>query len=95
MKGSLQLRTISLKIDLSGSVGNEARERLKQFDEIVGSDFGHQYGSSGPCRHPADQPHPPGEWRGASIKVERFLAEFALPHYLDQPQVLDAEIMSD
>ena len=95
MKDSLQLRTISIKIDLGGTVENEAWESLKHFDEIVESDFGHQYGSSGPCRHPADRPHPPGEWRGAFIRVERFLAEFALPHYLDQPRVLDAEILPD
>ncbi len=85
-------RTISLKLDLSGTVGDEAWTELKHFAEIAGSGFGHQHGGSGPCRHEAGQPHPPGEWRGAFVKVDRFLAEFALPHYLDQPRVLEAEI---
>ncbi len=89
------MRTISLKIDLGGTVGDEAWLNLKHFAQIEGSGFGHQYGSSGPCRHPADQPHPPGEWRGAFVKVDRFLAEYALPHYLDQERVLDAEILPE
>ena len=86
------MRTIHLKIDLSGTVGDEAWTNLIHFAEIGETGFGHQHGSSGPCRHPAYQPHPPGEWRGAYVKVERFLAEYALPHYLDQPRVLVAEI---
>ncbi len=86
------MRTIHLKIDLGGTVGDQAWTSLKHFEEIAGSGFGHQHGSSGPCRHPADQPHPPGEWRGAFVKVEGFLADYALPHYLEQPAVLDAEI---
>jgi len=89
------VRIISLKIDISGTVGNEAWEKLKHFDEVVESGFGHQYGSSGPCRHAAEQPHAAGEWRGAFVKVDRFLAEFALPHYLDQERVLDAEILPE
>lgn len=89
------VRTISLKIDISGTVGNEAWENLNHFAEIRDNGFGHQYGSSGPCRHPPEEPHRPGEWRGAFVKVDRFLAEFALPHYLDQERVLDAEILPE
>lgn len=89
------MRIISLKIDICDTVGNQAWETLNHFAEIADCGFGHQYGSSGPCRHPPDRPHPPGEWRGAFVKVDPFLAEFALPHYLDQQRVLDAEILPE
>lgn len=81
-----------MKIRLDGTIGDEAWQKLEHFDVIGEAGFGHQYGSSGPCRHAPDQPHMTGEWRGAYVKVERFMAEYALPHYLRQPAVLDAEI---
>lgn len=86
------MRTICLKIDLSGTIGDEAWRGMQHFSEIGETGFGHAHGSSGPCRHPDDQPHPKGEWRGAFVKVDDFLAEYALPHYLEQERVLDAEI---
>ena len=90
----MNTRTIHLKIDISGTVGDEAWASLNHFDSLA-SGFGHQYGSSGPCRHAANEPHAEGEWRGGFVRVERVLAEFALPHYLDQPRVLHAEIEPD
>lgn len=95
MAAEQKTRTILLKIDLGGTRGNEAWDALEHFAEIGEKGFGHPHGSSGPCRHPDDAPHPAGEWRGGFVKVERFLAEYALPHYLRQPRVIDAEIEPD
>ncbi len=44
---------VKLKIDVSGTVGDEAWRNLRQFDEIQSAAFGPKYGSSGPCKHAA------------------------------------------
>ena len=82
---------IRLKIDIGGTVGTEAWDRLRHYEEISGGRFGQQEGSSGPCRHEPDEPHRKGEWCGAVIELDNhLLAEYAVAHYLEQPRVLDA-----
>jgi hypothetical protein len=90
------MATVMLKIDVSGTTGDEAWRDLKQFDQIRSASFGPKYGSSGPCRHPAEEPHLPGEWIGAEIKLDTtLLAQYAVYHYLKQPRVLDADVVTD
>ena len=86
------MRRILLKIDIAGTLGEDAWKALEHFEGVSEKGFGHAYGSSGPCRHAESEPHPAGEWRGGYVRLERFLAEYALPHYLSQACVLDAEI---
>jgi hypothetical protein len=83
---------VRLKIDLSGTVGDEAWRQLKQFDEIQGASFGPRFGSSGSCGHSASAPHAKGEWVGAEIRLQTpLLAQYAVSHYLEQERVLDAD----
>ena len=85
---------VRLKIDLSGTKGDEAWHAIQQFGEIQSASFGPQYGSSGSCKHPPDQPHSKGEWRGAEIRLQTpLLAQYAVSHYLEQPRVLDADVV--
>lgn len=85
---------VKLKIDVSGTVGDEAWRGLRQFDEIQGAAFGPQFGSGGPCKHAAGQPHGKGEWMGAEIRLETpLLAQYAVSHYLEQDRVLDADVV--
>ncbi|HVP44768.1 MAG TPA: hypothetical protein VMS96_15170 [Terriglobales bacterium] len=87
------MSTVRLKIDISGTAGNDAWRRIKHFDEIQSAAFGPEYGSSGECRHPAGTLHPKGEWRGALIRLQTpLLAQYAVSHYLQQPGVLDADV---
>jgi len=85
---------VKLKIDVSGTVGDEAWRGLRQFDEIQSAAFGPKFGSGGPCQHAADQPHAKGEWIGAEIQLETpLLAQYAVSHYLEQDRVLDADVV--
>lgn len=85
---------VKLKIDVSGTVGDEAWRGLRQFDEIQSAAFGAKFGSSGTCSHGIDQPHAKGEWIGAEIRLETpLLAQYAVSHYLEQDRVLDADVM--
>ncbi len=84
---------IKLKIDIAGTVGDEAWRRLRHFDEIQSASFGPQHGSSGECRHPPEAPHARGEWRGAAIRLPTpLLAQYAVSHYLEQERVMDADV---
>ena len=84
---------VRLKIDLAGTVGDQAWKRLRHFGEIQSAEYGAQYGSSGECRHPAQAPHAKGEWRGALITLATpLLAQYAVSHYLEQEGVLDADV---
>jgi hypothetical protein len=84
---------VRLKIDIGGTVGEEAWRALRHFDEAQAAFFGAEFGSSGPCSHPAGTPHPRGEWRGAEVLVPTSLmAQYAVSHYLEQQRVLDADI---
>lgn len=85
---------VKLKIDVSGTVGDEAWRNLRQFDEIQSAAFGPKYGSSGACKHAPDQPHAKGEWIGAEITLATpLLAQYAVSHYLEQDRVLDADVV--
>ncbi|HEX4487603.1 MAG TPA: hypothetical protein VH088_15125 [Terriglobales bacterium] len=87
------MTTIRLKIDVAGTVGDEAFRNLRQFDEIVSASFGPKFGSSGECKHAADAPHAKGEWIGAEVELQTpLLAQYAISHYLEQDRVLDADV---
>ncbi len=87
---------IRLRIDVSGTVGNEAWRNLKHFDEIQSASFGPQFGVGGQCQHPANAPHPKGEWVGAEIRLQTpLLAQYAVSHYLEQDKVLDADVVEN
>jgi hypothetical protein len=85
---------VRLKIDVSGTLGDEAWRNLRQFDEIKSAAFGPKFGSSGVCKHPAKAPHVKGEWIGAEVTLETpLLAQYAVSHYLEQDRVLDADVV--
>lgn len=93
LPGRSNVRRIRLRIDIAGTVGEEVWTALKPFPDAGSAIFGPQQGSAGPCRHASNEPHLKGEWWGAMVTVNNnFLAEYALPHYLEQPRVLDAVI---
>ncbi|HTR68412.1 MAG TPA: hypothetical protein VMH85_21705 [Terriglobales bacterium] len=88
------MSAIKLKLDVSGTIGDQAWRNLRQFDEIKSASFGFQFGSSGPCKHPPDAPHTKGEWIGARIELQTpLLAQYAISHYLEQDRVLDADVI--
>ena len=85
---------IRLKIDVSGTLGDEAWRNLKQFDQIQSAAFGPEFGSGHPCNHPANVPHGKGEWIGAEVHLQTaLLAQYAVAHYLEQDRVLDADVV--
>lgn len=85
---------VRLKIDVAGTVGDEAWRQMKQFEEIQSATFGPQFGSSNSCRHPSSAPHAKGEWIGAEIRLQTpLLAQYAVSHYLEQDRVLDADVV--
>ncbi|MBS1851474.1 MAG: hypothetical protein JST79_11215 [Acidobacteria bacterium] len=87
--------TVKLRIDVSGSVGNEAWTRLRQFEPVEAAVFGDRLGRGGACNHLPDLPHPLGEWISAEIQVETpLLAQYAMAHYLEQDRVLDADVVA-
>jgi len=87
------MAVIRLKIDVSGTVGEEAWRKLRQFDEMRSAAFGPQFGSSGVCKHDVASPHSNGEWIGAEIELQTpLLAQYAMSHYLEQERVLDADV---
>jgi hypothetical protein len=88
------MSVVRLKIDVAGTVGDEAFRKLNHFDEIESAEFGHIFGSSGECKHPASVPHPKGEWIGAEIRLKTpLLAQYAVSHYLEQNRVRDADVV--
>jgi hypothetical protein len=85
---------IRLKIDVAGTVGDEAWREIKPFDQIQSADFGPQFGSGGRCNHGPQSPHAKGEWIGAEIRLQTpLLAQYAVSHYLEQDRVLDADVV--
>jgi hypothetical protein len=85
---------VRLKIDVSGTIGDEAFRNLNHYEEMQSAHFGPQFGASSVCNHPAGQPHPKGEWIGAEIRVQTpLLAQYAVSHYLEQDRVLDADVV--
>jgi hypothetical protein len=88
------MSTVRLRIDVSGTVGNEAWKNIRQFDPVQKATFGPQFGASGSCTHPPHGPHAKGEWIGAEITLQTpLLAQYAVAHYLEQERVLDADVV--
>lgn len=84
---------VKLKLDISGTAGDEVWRGLRHFEQIQAAAYGEQFGTSGACRHAPDAPHAEGEWRGAAIRVQTaLLAQYAVAHYLEQDRVLDADV---
>ncbi len=84
---------VKIKIDVGGTVGDQAFRQLRQYEEMQSAQFGPQFGSSGACKHSPDEPHAKGEWIGAEVKVATsLLAQYAMSHYLEQERVLDVDI---
>lgn len=85
---------LKLKIDVSGTVGDEAWRELNQFDQIQSASFGPQFGSSGGiAKHDPTTPYARGDWIGAEIRLQTpLLAQYAMSHYLEQERVLDADV---
>jgi len=46
VKRFCEMALVKLKIDVSGTVGDEAWRKLRQFDEIQSADFGPQFGTA-------------------------------------------------
>ena len=85
---------IRLKIDVAGTVGDQAWCELKQFDQIQSAEFGPQFGRGGSCHHAPDAAHGKGEWIGAEIRLQTpLLAQYAVSYYLEQERVLDADVI--
>ena len=98
---------VKLKIDVSGTIADEAWREIKQFDQIQSADFGPQFGSGGLSASPVATasstvppseakrtPYPKGAWIGAKIKLQTpLLAQYAVSHYLEQERVLDADVV--
>jgi hypothetical protein len=85
---------VRLKIDVAGTVGDEAWREIKQFDQIQSVDVGLRFGSGGHCNHAPQAPHARGEWIGAEIRLQTpLLAQYAVSHYLEQDRVLDADVV--
>ena len=88
------MSTVRLRIDVSGTIGDQAWKNLQQFDPIQKAAFGPQFGASGPENHAPTQPHTKGEWIGAEITLQTpLLAQYAVSHYLEQDRVLDADVV--
>ena len=84
---------LKLKIEVSGTIGDDAWKQISQFDQIQSADFGPQFGSGGRCNHSPDAAHGKGEWIGAEIRLQTpLLAQYAMSHYLEQDRVLDADV---
>ncbi len=98
------MSTVRLKIDVSGTVADEAWREIKQFDQIQSAHFGPQFGSGGLSASPVAKaagppsegrtPYPKGAWIGAEIRLQTpLLAQYAVSHYLEQERVLDADVV--
>jgi hypothetical protein len=98
---------VRLKIDVAGTVGDEAWREIQQFDQIQSADFGPQFGSGGlfpshvataasavPPSEARRNTYPKGAWIGAEIRLQTpLLAQYAVSHYLEQERVLDADVV--
>src|SRR5271163_770975 len=98
---------VRLKIDVAGTVGDEAWREINQFDQIQSAEFGPQFGSGGISTSPVataasaapkgearQNPYPKGAWIGAEIWLQTpLLAQYAVSHYLEQERVIDADVV--
>ena len=84
---------VRLKIDIGGTLGDEAWKAIQHFDPVQSAAYGEEFGTSGECSHAPGAPHARGEWRGAVIRLQTpLLAQYAVSHYLEQKRVLDADV---
>lgn len=84
---------VRLKIDVSGTIGDEAWRELRPFAQTEAASIGGCEGG-GAGHHAANAPHPKGEWMIAEIRVQTpLLAQYAVAHYLEQDRVLDADVV--
>jgi hypothetical protein len=87
------MATVRVKIDVAGTLGDEAWRRIRPFDQAQAVVYGAEVGGSGACAHSPEEPHRAGEWRVARVTVPTYLlAQYAVRHYLEQDRVLDADI---
>jgi hypothetical protein len=85
--------TVKLKIDVSGTVGDEVWRRLRHFDQEKSASFEYRSANGRACKHSADARHAKGEFIVAKIRVETpLLAQYAVAHYLEQERVVDADV---
>ena len=98
---------VRLKIDVSGTTGDEAWREINQFDQIQSASFGPQFGSGGLSAKPvatAARPRRQVKRRGThtpkahgsapkSSSRRPLLAQYAVSHYLEQDRVLDADVV--
>ena len=85
---------VKLKIDISGTVGDEVWRNLRQFEQIERASISRGLGSGKTCNHASTTPHSKGEWISADIQVKTpLLAQYAVSHYLEQERVLDADVV--
>lgn len=88
--------SLKLKIDVFGTVGDEAWHSLRHFDLADNLSVDFRSGCGSPCQHPVDAPHPEGEYIGAAVHLETMLlAQYAVAYYLEQDCVLDADVETD
>jgi len=88
------MSALRLKIDVSGTTGDQAWREINQFDQIQSASFGPQFGASGPSKNAPGAPYAKGEWIGAEIRLQTpLLAQYAMSHYLEQERVLDADVV--
>ena len=88
------MSTLRLKIDVSGTTGDQAWREINQFDQIQSAAFGPQFGSGNLNISSPATPYPKGAWIGAEIKLQTpLLAQYAMSHYLEQERVLDADVV--
>ena len=84
---------VRLKIDVSGTIGEEAWRELRPFAQTEATSIGGCEGG-GAGHHAANAAHPKGEWMIAEIRVQTpLLAQYAVAHYLEQDRVLDADVV--
>ena len=98
---------VRLKIDVSGTIADDAWRDIQPFDQLQSAHFGPQFGSGGlsanhvataasavPPSEATWNPYPKGAWIGAEIKLlTPLLAQYAISHYLEQDRVLDADVV--
>lgn len=85
------MKLLRVRVDISGTLGEEAWTGMKHFDEVPPRDQVFRLF----CGHQAGEPHTRGEWGEATLRFEDFIAEYAIAHYLKQPGVIDANIEPD
>jgi hypothetical protein len=85
--------TVKLKIDVSGTVGDEVWRRLRHFDQEKSASLEYRSVNGGSCNHSANAHHAKGDLIVAKIRVDTpLLAQYAVAHYLEQERVVDADV---